>query len=85
MVKGGLSGDRDHMRTRDPGGYTGRRAGGIGFRYVLYEYAGFSYRVWIDEGGGIKGVEAVEGQHPASKKEKHLRAARECFIQDTQQ
>lgn len=46
----------------------------------IYEYAGFNYYV-IHVPGGIE-MRPVEGQHPAAQKEKHRRAARDCYLQD---
>lgn len=45
-----------------------------------YEYAGFRYVVTV-VGDDVR-VVPVAGQHPAASKEKHIRAARECFLED---
>jgi hypothetical protein len=47
-----------------------------------YEYAGFRYTIDQREGDGQLRAYPHEGQHPAANKEKHRRAAVECFIQD---
>lgn len=46
-----------------------------------YEYAGFEYDIMLFNKTWI--VTPKLGQHPASDKEKHKRAALECFLQDT--
>ncbi len=47
----------------------------------IYEYAGFTYLVESKSGGGVKLIPAP-GQHPAAYKEKHRRAALECYLED---
>ena len=44
-----------------------------------YEYAGFRYT--IDTSGEWPVATPLPGQHPAAAKEKHRRAAVECFVQ----
>lgn len=46
----------------------------------VYEYAGFRYVV-MGKGKAIQMI-ALEGQHPNAIKEKHRRAARECYMQE---
>lgn len=48
-----------------------------------YEYAGFIYRVLKDGEGGVYLV-PIEDQHRAAWKERHIRAARECYEQEKQ-
>lgn len=45
-----------------------------------YEYAGFVYEV-IHDGETVR-LTPIPGQHSAANKEKHIRAARECYKQD---
>lgn len=50
-----------------------------------YEYAGFRYtatRVTPDGGIPFVFLTVVPGQHQAAYKEKHLKAALECFLED---
>ena len=46
----------------------------------IYEYAGFQYTISVD-GDEVK-VMPIKGQHPAASKEKHIRAARECYLEE---
>lgn len=47
---------------------------------VSYEYAGFQYVMVFQDGRW--NVTVPSGQHSAAYKERHRRAAYECFIQD---
>lgn len=49
-----------------------------------YEYAGFRYKVSRNVAGDISHVflTVIPGQHAAAPKEKHLRAALECYLSD---
>jgi hypothetical protein len=49
-----------------------------------YDYAGFVYTVMIEDDGDVRMV-PEEGQHKAARKEKHIRAARECYLEDWEQ
>lgn len=51
---------------------------------MTYEYAGFRFNVTISEGDGVI-MTALPGQHSAAYKDKHLRAAYNCFIEDNPQ
>lgn len=46
-----------------------------------YECAGFHYRI-LAEDGDMPWAEAIEGQHPAARKAKHLSAAIQCWSDD---
>lgn len=48
----------------------------------IYEYAGFTYVV-DHTASGVR-LRPVPGQPFAAGKEKHLMAARQCYLQDTQ-
>lgn len=45
-----------------------------------YEYAGFLYKVEPSDRGPV--LSPLEGQHPAAAKQKHVMAARECYLDD---
>lgn len=47
---------------------------------IRYEYAGFRYI--IDLANGDPRATPCPGQHPAASKEKHRRAALECWVDD---
>ena len=51
-----------------------------------YEYAGFEYKVTeVEPEGAAKAyvfLSPVEGQHAAAAKDKHMRAALQCFLQE---
>jgi hypothetical protein len=47
-----------------------------------YEYAGFRYKVWRDDRSKATRLTPLAGQHPAASKEKHLRAAMQCMLDD---
>ena len=47
---------------------------------MIYEYAGFRYTITTD--GNHLRAAPLPGQHRAAAKDKHLRAAVECFMQD---
>lgn len=49
-----------------------------------YEYAGFRYKVSCvrTENGSHIFLAVAPGQHPAAAKDKHLRAALECYMED---
>jgi len=47
---------------------------------MRYEYAGFHYTIVVD--GDKVTVIPAAGQHPAASKEKHVRAALECFFEE---
>jgi len=47
-----------------------------------YEYAGFRYILVLNDQGKAISAVAEFPQHPASMKEKHLRAAVDCYNQD---
>lgn len=54
----------------------------VKYEYMLvkYEYAGFRYIIErVDTAYSIK---AFPNQHSAATKEKHLKAALECYLQD---
>jgi hypothetical protein len=46
-----------------------------------YEYAGFQYWVKRDAQGKVN-LTPCDGQHPAASKDKHRRAAMECYADD---
>lgn len=52
------------------------------FKTTEYEYAGFKFIIEHDDGGVVTSCVAATGQHPAAYKDKHARAARECFADD---
>lgn len=50
-----------------------------------YEYAGFKYkvsRVTTNSGKSHIFLEVLPGQHPAAGKDKHLRTALSCYMED---
>lgn len=49
---------------------------------VTYEYAGFRYIMTLDETCKAVSARPAEGQHPAARKEKHLRAAVELYNEE---
>jgi hypothetical protein len=48
---------------------------------VDYEYAGFKYLLGVDQHGVAFSAVPLPDQHPAAMKEKHRRAAIDCFNQ----
>lgn len=48
----------------------------------IYEYAGFRYTIYRDVNGKAVDMIPVAGQHVASRKEKHRRAALQMYLDD---
>lgn len=48
-----------------------------------YEYAGFFYQIFDNEAGEVRAV-AHKDQHKAAFKDRHVRAAAECFNEEYQ-
>lgn len=46
---------------------------------VKYIYAGFTYHIFINNDGTVMSAIPAPGQHRAAWKDKHKRAAMECF------
>jgi hypothetical protein len=49
---------------------------------MRYEYAGFQFEMELDEQGRAVSARPLAHQHPASRKDKHRRAAIECYNQE---
>jgi hypothetical protein len=47
---------------------------------IVYQYAGFDYNIHTE--GGVFKIEPRKGQHKNARKEKHIKAALECFFKD---
>jgi transposase len=47
---------------------------------VTYEYAGFKYEVTTEDGDVV--MTPIPGQHHAAWKERHRRAAKECYLEE---
>ena len=49
---------------------------------IIYEYIGFTYKIVLDDPCGFPVAVPLDGQHSAARKDKHCRAAVECWEQD---